>query len=175
MNKSIPRNLSIATVVFAGFAFSACEKSNEADTPKEVAPLAKAEAKAPTPSQSPAQSAPSATQEPGQVRTIMLGLGGEMERIQSGFWTENFDLIGEAAVKIADHPKLASSEVSRLKTTLGEDFSTFGAMDKAVHDGAIRVSEASADKDMPRVITEFSALQRNCVSCHGLFRTRLTK
>ncbi len=176
MNNSILRNLSLTTFLIGGLALSACEKNKDADTAKEATPEVEAETKLPTPSQpTPGQTVPAAAQGPGQVRTIMLDLGGEMERIQSGLWTESFDLIGKAALKIADHPKLASSEVARIKAALGSDFATFGAMDKAVHDGAIRVSEAAAANDMPKVISELSSLQRNCVSCHGLFRTRLTK
>jgi cytochrome c556 len=171
MNISRKNTLILATFFIAALGTSACEKKETSATPEAQEPApSKA---APTnpgveqPTQTPA--------DPGKLVTIMAGIADEMTLVQLGLWTENFDLISESAMKIADHSKVSAAEKARVVKALGEDMPAFGAMDKVVHDSAMRLSEAASANDLPATLKELTVLQSGCVSCHSTFRARLVE
>ncbi len=154
---------------------SACSKEKAQEAPSEAkppAPVAKPETKPAIRPPSP-EKEPAAVADPGSVKVIMAGLGADMAAVQQGLWAEDFDLIAKSAMKVADHPKISDAEKGRLKAALTTDMPAFGAMDKAVHEGAVKLSEAAASKDMEKTLTELASLQTNCVACHSKFRKRL--
>ena len=66
-----------------------------------------------------------------------------MSRIADGIWYEDFEMIRTGAQAIADHPKIPPAQMQLIRKTLGEQFSSFVGMDKAVHDAAVEVAEAA--------------------------------
>ena len=162
---------TLSILAIASFSLVACDKKETepeaADKQSEATDI-----HTPPERQATAQAPPL---EPGQLKTIMVGLGDEMTRLHLALWSGNFELISESAMKVADHAKVNDSEKSRIIKTLGTDFGAFVAMDKAVHGDAVRLSEAAANEDLPSVLKELSTLQGNCVSCHSQFRSGLTK
>jgi len=67
---------------------------------------------APASSSSP-PSIPSAedTIETKQLRLLMVGLAQDMDRINTGLWHEDYDLIYQGASAIAAHPKIPPEQV----------------------------------------------------------------
>ncbi len=166
--------LTITSLVTASLAFSACAKEDATPpSPKKedkAKPVTKA-TKAPSPStKAPSQASP----DEGALKPIMVGLGEQMAIVQAGIWTENFDLIAEAAMKVADHPKVSDAEKKRVIATLGKDFGAFVALDKAVHSQSVALATAAKEKEMATVLTSLATLQSGCVGCHSQFRAKLT-
>ncbi|MCA9492065.1 MAG: cytochrome c [Alphaproteobacteria bacterium] len=111
--------------------------------------------------------------EPTTLKAIMAGMRVEMSRIHEALWTEDFDTMSTAARAVADHPHVSAEERTRIQGLLGPDFGGFVAADKAVHDAAVRLSEAAAANDMDKSLKELDAVQTGCVACHTDYRERL--
>jgi len=168
--------LSFVAVTVGTLTSAACEKND--DPAKEGAPVQESDKGTAThdavhPETSPATAPAQGAAEPGQIKSIMGELGADMGALQAGLWIEDFEMMEASALKIANHPKISPSEKERLKKTLGPDMAAFGAMDKVVHEGALRVAEFAKLRDLPKVVKELSTLQGNCVACHSQFRARL--
>lgn len=104
---------------------------------------------------------------------IMLGLQGDMSRIDRGLWVERYDSIAAAARAVADHPAIPPEEAQKIADVLGEDMARFQALDQTVHDLAVRMAEAARSQDMEEILDADAALRDGCVECHTAFRTRL--
>ena len=109
------------------------------------------------------------------LKTIMIELGRNMDSISRALWAEDFHAISESARAIANHPHVSGNELVRIKGTLGNDFSSFVAADKQVHDAAIKLSAAAKTHKVDTSVDALSELQSGCVSCHTSFRARLTQ
>mgnify|MGYP000288625011 CR=1 FL=1 len=109
----------------------------------------------------------------GSLKTIMVDLGQQMARVQTALWVEDLEAVSEAATQIADHPHVSPEERARVQAALGTDFAAFASGDRALHDGAVRLSEAASAKDLDATLRELGAVQVGCVSCHTQFRERL--
>lgn len=103
----------------------------------------------------------------------MVGLAQDMDRIATGLWYENYDLIEEGARQIAQHPRIQPNELARIKTALGEQFQTFVQYDKTVHRTATTLVSAAEARNWSRVLETHEHLQRGCTGCHTAFRDRL--
>ena len=104
---------------------------------------------------------------------IMVGLGEESGRLNTGLWAEDFDAIAVAADSIANHPNVSDADRTLIQQALGPDFAEFVKGDKRLHDTGLALSEAAKGRDMPEVLTLNAQLQRECVACHTSFRDRL--
>ena len=104
---------------------------------------------------------------------IMVGLGEESGRLNTGLWAEDFDAIAVAADSIANHPNVSDADRTLIQQALGPDFAEFVKGDKRLHDTGLALSEAAKGRDMPEVLTLDAQLQRECVACHTSFRDRL--
>lgn len=173
MKTTFIRTLAISTLTFAGFGLSSCEKSDQKISEKKTETTQEKKLDVTTPTQASEQTPTTTVADPGKLKPIMVGLGAEMNVLQSALWLEDFEVIAESAMKVADHPKVSDAEKLRVKTAMGEDMGAFVAMDTMVHDGAEALSKAAQSKDMPKTLDALATLQRNCVSCHATFRTRL--
>ncbi len=171
MNTSSKNTITLSAALIAALGVSACEKKEKASVPKAKDPVASEEVLSKPATEQPIQTPAN----PGKLKTIMAGIADDMTLAQLGLWTENFDLISESAKRIATHPKVSEAEKARVMKTLGDDMPAFGAMDKVVHDSAVRLSEAASASDLPATLKELSVLQSGCVSCHSTFRGRLVE
>jgi len=109
----------------------------------------------------------------GFLRSIMLGLGADMDEISRGLWLEDLAIVDAAARTIAEHPHVSDTERMRIQGILGADFAEFIKGDRRVHDTALRLSATAAASDMTSTLDELAELQAGCVACHRNFRERL--
>ena len=112
---------------------------------------------------------------PGDLKTIMVGLGQQLHALHDGLWSEDLDAVGAAATAVAQHAKVSAEERGRVQRTLGDDFPRFAAVDRQVHDAAVAVADAAAANDMDATVGRLGAQEAGCVSCHTQFRARLRR
>ncbi len=106
--------------------------------------------------------------------TIMRLIYADIQIINEGIYTENFQLIEQGAAAINEHPPLSDETRSLVKKTLGERMQAFGQYDKLVHDTADSLKEAATEHNMERVLENYQIIQQGCVSCHASFRNEIT-
>ena len=134
--------------------------------------LAGCDAEAPAPD-SASDAAATESPDPGLLRSIMLGLGVDMDEISRGLWLDDLAAVELAARAIAEHPHVSDSERMRIQGVLGANVAQFIQGDRHVHDTAVRLSEAAAARDLTGTLDALSELQAGCVACHQDFRERL--
>jgi len=116
---------------------------------------------------SPPSAAPDTTK---PLRPLMVGLAQDMDRIATGLWHEEYDLIRQGARGIAQHPKIPPSQLAQIKQALGEQFQTFVQYDKRVHHTATELVSAAEARDWSGILDLHERLKRGCVSCHTAYR-----
>lgn len=104
---------------------------------------------------------------------IMMRLQADMYRISRGLWLASPDTVARGARAVASHPRLPADEIRVIRGILGDDMTRFQALDRRVHDLAIRVAEAAEKQDMAAVVEAQRALRAGCLQCHSEFRDRL--
>jgi len=119
----------------------------------------------------PTPSVPADTTKP--LKPLMVGLAQDMDRIATGLWYEDYDLIRQGARSIAQHPKIPSTQITTIKDALGDQFPTFVQYDQTVHRAASRLVNAAEAKNWPAVLKTHDRLQKGCLTCHTAFRSQL--
>lgn len=105
--------------------------------------------------------------------TIMRLLAIDIQIINEGIYTENYDLIEQGAAAINEHPPLSDKTLSLVKKTLGNRMQAFGQYDKVVHDTADSLKIAAINHDMESILEKYQVIQQGCVSCHSSFRNEI--
>lgn len=104
------------------------------------------------------------------LRPLMVGLAQDMDRIATGLWHEDYDLIRQGAHNIAQHPKIPPRQLATIKKALGPQFQTFVQYDKRVHHTATKLVQAAEARDWSAVLDTHERLKRGCVTCHTAYR-----
>jgi len=110
--------------------------------------------------------------EPLVLQKIMFDMGEEMQNITAGISSEDWQRVAEAAIKIADHPKPPVSERMRIMSLLGTEMAAFKEGDMETHQSARKLAEIAKQENGQAVISAFSVLQNNCLSCHENYREK---
>ncbi len=108
--------------------------------------------------------------EPLELQAIMKDMGERMQSITAGIASEDWGLVEEQAIHIADHPQPGITEKIRILSYIGTDVSQFREYDGKTHMAARHLNEAAASEDGYAVIAGFAALQKTCLMCHQQFR-----
>ena len=104
------------------------------------------------------------------MKTLMV----QMNRINTGIYMEDYELIDTTAHNIAHHPKIASEQLKKIKKALGKQMKAFKRYDLTmVHRHADSMSLAAQQKNMQKVLDHYEIVQRGCVGCHIDFRSKL--
>lgn len=107
------------------------------------------------------------------LRPLMMGLAQDMDRISTGLWTEDYELIEEGGQSIADHPRIPPEQIAKIKEALGSEFQNFVGYDQSVHDTALDLVQAAQARDWSEVLDTHERLKRGCTGCHTAYRDRL--
>lgn len=113
---------------------------------------------------------PVETDEPMVLQKIMRDMGKNMQLIADGISREDWKLVEQNALLVADHPQPPLSEKVRIMAFAGADISQFKKHDGKTHDAARTLSEAAVREDGYAVIADFATLQNSCLMCHQHFR-----
>jgi cytochrome c556 len=103
----------------------------------------------------------------------MVGLAQDMDRINTGLWHEDYDLIYQGASAIAAHPKIPPEQLTKIKNALESEFQTFVRYDKTVHKTAAELADAASNGNLSRVLDAHTRLRDGCMGCHTAYRDRL--
>ena len=109
------------------------------------------------------------------LKHIMQGLLRDTQALTQGIFFEDFQLIEQAAKRIADHPTADLSIKMKLIGNLGADMSRFKKLDKQVHDIALDIRKAAIQQDMSTTIIGYHKLIDGCQSCHSNFKQPVSK
>jgi hypothetical protein len=107
------------------------------------------------------------------LRPLMVELAQDMDRIATGLWHKDYDLIEEGARSIAHHPKIDPAQLAKIKKALGKEIQGFVSMDKSVHSTSTELVQAAQAQDWSAVLDAHERLTRGCTSCHATYRERL--
>ena len=107
------------------------------------------------------------------LRSIMKGLDRNLKAIRAASAEQDWARVEREARAIAEHPHVSAAELERIKSTLGSDMPAFVAIDRKVHEGALRLSDAAGKGDATVVQNELRAMASGCEQCHFAFRKRL--
>lgn len=113
------------------------------------------------------------TMQTKQLRLLMAGLAQDMDRINTGIWHEDYDLIQQGGAAIANHPKIPPEQIAKIKEALGNEFKAFVQYDKTVHRTAAELAEAAANRNLSKVLGAYTRIRDGCVGCHTAYRERL--
>lgn len=108
--------------------------------------------------------------EPLVLQKIMRDMGRNMQLIANGISREDWKLVEENALLVADHPQPPLSEKVRILAFAGTNISKFKEHDGRTHSAARTLSETAARQDGYAVIADFATLQNSCLMCHQRFR-----
>ena len=104
------------------------------------------------------------------LRKIMQELGNNMQAVTAAISQEDWARIVQLAPKIAEHHEPPLTEKARIMAYLGTDTMKFRSFDKQVHEAALAMKQAAANKDGKAVIGAFARIQESCLGCHQTFR-----
>jgi cytochrome c556 len=94
----------------------------------------------------------------------------DINMINEGIYTQNFQLIEQGAAAINQHPPLSDETRKFIQKTLDDQMPAFGQYDKLVHNHADSIKKAASQHDMNKVLEQYRIVQQGCVSCHTSFR-----
>jgi len=80
---------------------------------------------------------------------IMQGLEADLAEVTHGIWTQDLDIITEAATRIAEHPKISAEQLSLIKAELGEEIGSFVQIDQVVHSNAFELAGSDFRRGKP--------------------------
>jgi len=106
---------------------------------------------------------------------MMRMLLADMQTVDQGIFTENYEMIAKGASGISDHPKMTQQDKQIIKKTLGKEMEKFVAFDMTVHHHADSIRMAALQENMQQVLRHYRIVQQGCVDCHSNYRTRISK
>ncbi len=104
------------------------------------------------------------------IKHVMRGMDKNLANLSRAIMREDYDLIASSADNIANHPGIKQKDLHALFERLGDKKEAFIQCDKTVHDLALSVSKAGEQKDMARVLDQYSAMLSKTVECHKAYR-----
>lgn len=115
--------------------------------------------------------------EPGAVLPlveIMRRLEAELVDVAHGIWVEDPGTVRDAAGRIAAHPRVPPEQMATIRSTLGDEFAAFAAMDGSVHDASVALAGAAeAGAATAELFAGYQRIQEGCFGCHAVFRARV--
>ena len=107
------------------------------------------------------------------LRPLLVELSQDMDRIATGLWRGDYDLIEKGARSIANHPRIAPDQLAKIKKALGQQFEGFMSMYKSIHQSATELVTAAEARNWTEVLRLHEQLKRGCTGCHTAYRGRL--
>ena len=107
------------------------------------------------------------------LKSIMQGLRDDLVDISDGLLTDDFELVANGAVSIAQHPQIPPAQVQLVAAELGTEMAAFKQIDTLVHDLAIEISAAAAAGNRDTAISDYQRMIEGCFACHRAYKERV--
>lgn len=121
---------------------------------------------------------PTARAEPAidpDLKQIMQGLRNDSILVLDGLLVDDFDAVADAAARIADHPQIPATQVTRVAAELGSEMAAFKQFDTLVHDLSLSIRSAALENERHRAIADYQQMINACLACHASYRQRVAK
>lgn len=115
-----------------------------------------------------AQQAPEAS-----LKAIMQELRNDTVLIMDAMLVDDLAAVADAAVRIADHPRIPPDQVSLVAAELGSEMAAFKQFDTLVHDLSVAMRDAAENGDRVRAQKHFQDMIAGCLGCHAAYRPRV--
>lgn len=104
------------------------------------------------------------------LRKIMQDLDKNMQLMAAGISREDWPLVGEIALQIAEHRLPPFSEKIRIMGFVGTSIGKYKAYDGSIYEQAQAVGKAAKSSDGHGARLMFRQLLTSCDNCHSEFR-----
>jgi len=109
-------------------------------------------------------------EEPLMLRKIMQAMQSNIQQIEQGIAKQDWDLVSQNALAIADHPAPPLFEKLRIFAYINTDLGEFKKLDKKTHETAKILGEMALKDDKSTVGAVITELKDSCEQCHQVFR-----
>jgi len=109
-------------------------------------------------------------EEPLMLRKIMQAMQSNIQQIEQGIVKQDWDLVSQNALSIADHPAPPLFEKLRIFAYINTDLGEFKKLDKKTHETAKILGEMALKDDKSTIGVVVSELKGSCEQCHQVFR-----
>ena len=109
------------------------------------------------------------------LKSIMQDLQSDSALIVEGLMVGNFEIIDDAATRIADHPRIPPPQVALVAAELGSEMPNFKQLDTLVHDLALSISAAAREADTASITDNYKKMLEGCLACHASYRQRVAR
>ena len=107
---------------------------------------------------------------------VMRGLESDLANVAHGIWTRDPEAVRVAAIRIAEHPKVAPEQVSIIRRELEREFVVFAQHDQVVHKTAVDLAAAvDSSSNLLGLFEIYRRIEQGCMSCHNAFQTRVSE
>ena len=107
------------------------------------------------------------------LKKIMQDLRSDSALIVDGLLVENFDAVADAAMRIANHPRIQPEQVTLVAAELGSEMAAFKLLDTQVHDLSLSIYSAAREADSSGVADNYQKMLIGCLECHASYRQRV--
>ncbi len=104
------------------------------------------------------------------LKIIMQQLSLNMQNISAAIAIEDWALVENNALQVAEHPGPSIAEKTRINHYMADNMPTFKSLDSNTRKAAKNLNQLAAKNDGYKVITAFAELQTTCLACHQEFR-----
>ena len=107
------------------------------------------------------------------LKAIMVELRRNFVDISDGFLLDDFNQVAEAALAIAEHPRIPPQQVERVADELGAEMPVFKNFDVQVHELSLELYNAATDRDRAAAVSAYQRMVAACFGCHAAYRERV--
>lgn len=107
------------------------------------------------------------------LKEIMQNLRSDSALIVDGMLVDNFDVVADAANRIANHPRIPPEQVTLLAAELGSEMAAFKQLDTLVHDLSLSIHSAALEADSNSIAYNYQKMLMGCLECHASYRQRV--
>jgi len=109
-------------------------------------------------------------EEPLVLRKIMQAMQSNIQQIEQGVAKQDWGLVSQNALAIADHPAPPLFEKLRIFAYINTDLGEFKKLDKKTHETAKLLGDMALKDDKLPIGAVVTELKGSCEQCHQVFR-----
>lgn len=107
------------------------------------------------------------------LQDIMQGLRDDLIKITDGLLVDDFELIANGALGIAEHQRIPAQQLKLVAAELGAEMPAFKQLDTLVHDLSMAIRAAAEAADRDTAYRHYQEMTNGCLGCHVLYKERI--